>query len=190
MGQGRAHSNGAGTRTRRAYRSTKSPTHRQSSHSSYEDSTAVPAVSDLVYLYLREISQTPLLTHLEEIELAKAIRRGGQAEHKLHNNGHNPRLKLRYEEEIRQGILARRKLLQANLRLVVNLAKHYLGRGLTFLDLIQEGNLGLMRAADKFDYRRGHKFSTLATWWIRQAITRAIGNFGNSNPVSDRKRPG
>jgi len=180
MGQRRAHSNGAGTRTRRAYRSTNSPSHRHSSHSSYEDSTAVPAVSDLVYLYLREISQTPLLTHLEEIELAKAIRRGGQAEHKLRNNGHNPRLKLRYEEEIRQGILARRKLLQANLRLVVNLAKHYLGRGLTFLDLIQEGNLGLMRAADKFDYRRGHKFSTLATWWIRQAITRAIGNFGNS----------
>ncbi|MBI5033109.1 MAG: sigma-70 family RNA polymerase sigma factor [Chloroflexi bacterium] len=180
MSQRRAPSNGAETRTRRAYRSNKSLSHRSSPASNHSDSATAPAVSDLVYLYLREISQTPLLTHLEEIELAKAIRRGCQAERKFRNNGHNARLKLRYENEIHQGELARRQLLKANLRLVVNLAKHYLGRGLTFLDLIQEGNLGLMRAVDKFDYRRGHKFSTLATWWIRQAITRAIGNFGNS----------
>ena len=185
MGQRRERSNGAVTRTRRAYRSNeKSPAPHHLAHSSlaFEDGVApgAPVVSDLVYLYLREISQTPLLTQPEEIELAKAIRRGRQAEHNLRSHGHNARLKLRYEEEIHQGIMARRRLLNANLRLVVNLAKHYLGRGLTFLDLIQEGNLGLMRAADKFDHRRGHKFSTLATWWIRQAITRAIGNFGNS----------
>ena len=182
MGQPRARSKVAATRTRRAYRSyEKKPFHHHPSHSSaaFEDGISAPAVSDLIYVYLREISQTPLLSQPEEIELAKTIRRGSQAERKLHTNGHNVRLKHSCEEEIRQGNLARRRLLKANLRLVVNLAKHYVGRGLTFLDLIQEGNLGLMRAVDKFD-RRGHKFSTLATWWIRQAITRAIGNFGNS----------
>ena len=183
MGQPRARSKVAATRTRRAYRSyEKKPFHHHPSHSSaaFEDGISAPAVSDLIYVYLREISQTPLLSQPEEIELAKTIRRGSQAERKLHTNGHNVRLKHSCEEEIRQGNLARRRLLKANLRLVVNLAKHYVGRGLTFLDLIQEGNLGLMRAVDKFDHRRGHKFSTLATWWIRQAITRAIGNFGNS----------
>ena len=137
-------------------------------------------VSDLVYLYLREISRTPLLNHRKEIELTKEMWRGRRAEKQLGNNGHDGALKARLQEEIRDGAQARRILVQSNLRLVVNLAKHYLGHGLALLDLIQEGNLGLIRAVEKFDHRRGHKFSTHATWWIRQAITRAIGNYGHS----------
>ena len=137
-------------------------------------------VNDLVYLYLREISRTPLLNSRQEVELTKEMWRGRAAERSLRNNGHDGALKARLENEIRGGAAARRRLVQSNLRLVVNLAKRYVGRGLTLLDLIQEGNIGLMRAVDKFDHRRGHKFSTHATWWIRQAITRAIGNFGNA----------
>lgn len=139
-----------------------------------------PNTNDLVYLYLREIGRTPLLNRQQEIELNKAIWRGRLAERRLRNNGHNDARKAELECQIRAGAQARRRLLEANLRLVVNMAKHYGGHGLTFLDLIQEGNLGLMRAIDKFDHRRGHKFSTLATWWIRQAITRAIGTYGHS----------
>jgi len=135
---------------------------------------------DLVYLYLREISRTPLLTAKQETQLAKAIGRGQRAEQRLLRNGHDPALELCLRQIIHTGRHAHRALVQANLRLVVNLAKHYLGHGLPLLDLIQEGNLGLMRAVDKFDYRRGNKFSTHATWWIRQAITRAIGNLGHS----------
>ncbi len=138
------------------------------------------SVSDLVYLYLREISRTPLLNSQQEIELTKEMWRGRRAQRALCNNGHDGALKTRLEQQIRVGTAARRRLVQSNLRLVVNLAKRYVGRGLTLLDLIQEGNIGLMRAVDKFDHRRGHKFSTHATWWIRQAITRAIGNFGTA----------
>ncbi len=137
-------------------------------------------VNDLVYLYLREISRTPLLNSRQEVQLTKEMWRGRAAERSLRNNGHNGALKVRLENDIRAGAAARRRLVQSNLRLVVNIAKRYVGRGLTLLDLIQEGNIGLMRAVDKFDHRRGHKFSTHATWWIRQAITRAIGNFGNA----------
>ncbi|MBI4787523.1 MAG: sigma-70 family RNA polymerase sigma factor [Chloroflexi bacterium] len=137
-------------------------------------------VSDLIYLYLREISRTPLLNSRQEVQLTKEMWRGRDAERALGNNGHDGARKVRLENEIRIGAAARRRLVQSNLRLVVNLAKRYVGRGLTLLDLIQEGNIGLMRAVDKFDHRRGHKFSTHATWWIRQAITRAIGNFGNA----------
>ncbi len=136
--------------------------------------------NDLVYLYLREISRTPLLTGKQEIQLGRAIWRGHAAEQRLLHNGHNAALELRLQKTIHAGHHAYRTLVQANLRLVVNLAKHYLGHGLSLLDLIQEGNLGLMRAAEKFDYRRGHKFSTHATWWIRQGITRAIGNHGHT----------
>jgi RNA polymerase primary sigma factor len=136
--------------------------------------------ADLVYLYLREISQTPLLTAKQEQSLGKAMWCGRIAEKRLAHNGHTNAQKHRLEKDIRAGNAARCVLMQANLRLVVNLAKHYTGRGLTLLDLIQEGNLGLIRAVDKFDYRRGYKFSTHATWWIRQAITRAIGNLANS----------
>ena len=137
-------------------------------------------VNDLVYMYLHEIGRTPLLDSRQEVELTKEMWRGRVAERRLRNNGHGGALKARLEEEIREGDAARRVLVQSNLRLVVNVAKHYVGRGLTLLDLIQEGNMGLMRAVDKFDHRRGHKFSTHATWWIRQAITRAIGNYGNA----------
>lgn len=111
------------------------------------------AVEDPVRLYLREIGRIKLLSTNEEIELARKIIQGGNA-----------------------GAIAKRKLVQANLRLVVSIAKKYVGRGMLFLDLIQEGNLGLIRAAEKFDHERGFKFSTYATWWIRQAITRAIAD--------------
>ncbi len=145
-----------------------------------QDPGSTTGVSDLVYLYLREISRTPLLNSQQEVQLTKQMWRGRAAERSLRNNGHDGALKAQLEQEIRAGAAARRRLVQSNLRLVVNLAKRYVGRGLTLLDLIQEGNIGLMRAVDKFDHRRGHKFSTHATWWIRQAITRAIGNFGNA----------
>ena len=137
-------------------------------------------VSDLVYIYLREISRTPLLNQRQEVELTQEMWRGRLAARRLQNNGHDGELKVRLEDQIRVGDAARRLLVQSNLRLVVNIAKRYVGRGLTLLDLIQEGNIGLMRAVGEFDYRRGHKFSTHATWWIRQAVTRAIGNFGNA----------
>ena len=110
-------------------------------------------LDDPVRMYLREIGRIQLLTAEEEIELARKIIKGGQA-----------------------GQIAKRKLVQANLRLVVSIAKKYVGRGMLFLDRIQEGNLGLIRAAEKFDHERGYKFSTYATWWIRQAITRAIAD--------------
>lgn len=108
---------------------------------------------DPVRMYLREIGRIPLLTAGQEIELARKIEMGGA-----------------------DGAIAKRRLVQANLRLVVSIAKKYVGRGMLFLDLIQEGNMGLIRAAEKFDYERGYKFSTYATWWIRQAITRAIAD--------------
>ncbi len=118
-----------------------------------EEVPASITADDPVRLYLREIGSIPLLTATQEIELARAIEMGGAT-----------------------GAMAKRNLVRANLRLVVSIAKKYLGRGMQFLDLIQEGNLGLMRASDKFDYQRGFKFSTYATWWIRQAITRAIAD--------------
>ncbi|MGB9813272.1 MAG: RNA polymerase sigma factor RpoD [Thermovenabulum sp.] len=108
------------------------------------------AIDDPVRMYLKEIGKIPLLTPEEEIELAKRIEKGDKE--------------------------AKRRLAEANLRLVVSIAKRYVGRGMLFLDLIQEGNLGLMKAVEKFDYRKGYKFSTYATWWIRQAITRAIAD--------------
>ncbi len=122
---------------------------KSSARNSWRDETA--SVADLVYVYLREISHTPLLTHEKEIELGKAMRRARLADQRLRNNGHDGALKSKLQADIRAGTVARRVLMQSNLRLVVNLAKHYLGRGLTFLDLIQEGNLGLLRAVDKYD---------------------------------------
>ena len=110
-------------------------------------------IDDSVKLYLREIGKVALLKPLEELELSRAILKGGKGSD-----------------------VAKRKLIQANLRLVVSIAKRYLGRGLNFLDLIQEGNIGLMRASEKFDSDRGFKFSTYATWWIKQSITRAIAD--------------
>jgi len=140
------------------------------------DLDAVTGVADSVRLYLQEIGMTDLLTMQEEIWLAKRMERGKLAEENLQA--------VAIPEDVRRALLddkidgdaARAHLIQANLRLVVSVAKKYVGRGLSFLDLIQEGNIGLMKATDKFDYTRGFKFSTYATWWIRQAITRAISD--------------
>jgi RNA polymerase primary sigma factor len=130
---------------------------------------------DTVGMYLREMGRVPLLTAEEESLLAQQIERGAMAAERLQQE---PGLDLdeqdRLEGQIRQGELARDRLIQANTRLVISIAKRYLGQGIPFLDLIQEGNLGLMRAVEKFDYRRGFRFSTYATWWIRQAVSRAV----------------
>jgi RNA polymerase primary sigma factor len=136
--------------------------------------------SDLVRIYLREIGKVPLLTAQDEVDLAKAVEAGLFAQEMLHGScalvagGDATRAELSTLEE--QGARARQRLIEANLRLVVSIAKRYIGRGMVFLDLIQEGNLGLIRAVEKFDYTKGYKFSTYATWWIRQAITRAIAD--------------
>jgi RNA polymerase primary sigma factor len=141
------------------------------------DSSRRAGTSDLVRIYLREIGRVPLLTAEGEVELAKAIEAGLYAEEKL--NGGYPLLgeeRADLEWLAADGVRGKQRLIEANLRLVVSIAKRYIGRGLVFLDLIQEGNLGLIRAVEKFDYTRGYKFSTYATWWIRQAITRAIAD--------------
>jgi len=134
--------------------------------------------SDPIRMYLREIGRVSLLNSEEEVSLAKAIQRSDRAHHRLKLRGGalttKERVKLR--AEVREGELARRRLAEANLRLVVSVAKRYIGRGMSFLDLIQEGNIGLLRAVEKFDHRKGYKFSTYATWWIRQAISRAIAD--------------
>ena len=134
--------------------------------------------SDPVRMYLKEIGKVPLLTAEEEVDLAKRIEAGLFASEKIQTPGKKIAEKLRRELEAieRDGQIAKRKLVEANLRLVVSIAKRYVGRGMLFLDLIQEGNLGLIRAVEKFDYTKGYKFSTYATWWIRQAITRAIAD--------------
>ncbi|MGW0196702.1 RNA polymerase sigma factor RpoD [Nonomuraea sp. NPDC003201] len=131
--------------------------------------------SDLVRIYLREIGRVPLLTAEEEVELAKSIEAGLFAEDKL-GSGVSRLAFPEFRELVWQGTRAKQRLIEANLRLVVSIAKRYVGRGMLFLDLIQEGNLGLIRAVEKFDYTKGYKFSTYATWWIRQAITRAIAD--------------
>ncbi|WP_285731094.1 RNA polymerase sigma factor RpoD [Nocardiopsis sp. ATB16-24] len=130
--------------------------------------------SDLVRLYLREIGRVPLLTAQEEVDLAQAVEAGLYAQHCAPLAGERTREELLTLVE--EGRRAKRRLIESNLRLVVSIAKRYVGRGLLFLDLVQEGNLGLIRAVEKFDYRKGFKFSTYATWWIRQAITRAIAD--------------
>jgi len=139
-------------------------------------------VIDTVGLYLKEMSSVPLLDTEEEVALAKYIERGLKAERKLAKlNGQTPKeQKLILKEAIREGREARDHLIKANTRLVVSIAKKYLGRGVPFLDLIQEGNLGLMKAVKKYDYRRGFRFSTYATWWIRQTITRSIADQGRT----------
>ena len=141
------------------------------------DSGRRPATGDLVRIYLREIGRVPLLTAEAEVDLAKSIEAGLFADEKL--LGGFPLMDAAGAELAQlaaDGIRAKQRLIEANLRLVVSIAKRYIGRGLVFLDLIQEGNLGLIRAVEKFDYTKGYKFSTYATWWIRQAITRAIAD--------------
>jgi len=134
--------------------------------------------NDPVRMYLKEIGKVPLLTAKEEVTLAKRIEAGEKAAETLEREEESlPRDEVRKLRRVeRDGMNAKKKLVEANLRLVVSIAKRYVGRGMLFLDLIQEGNLGLIRAVEKFDYRKGFKFSTYATWWIRQAITRAIAD--------------
>jgi len=135
---------------------------------------------DTIGLYLKEVGRVPLLTAEEEVELAQRIERGRLAREELAKGNVSPRRRMELQRLIEDGWAAREHLITANSRLVISVAKKYMGRGVPFLDLIQEGNIGLIRAAKKFDYRRGHKFSTYATWWIRQAVTRAIAAQGRT----------
>jgi RNA polymerase primary sigma factor len=138
-------------------------------------------IDDSISLYLKEIGRIPLLTAEQEVSLAKRMEAGRDTKKQLSNNR-----KLSQQERaelsaiVRDGKSAQEHLIKANSRLVVSVAKKYVGRGVPFLDLIQEGNIGLIRAVNKFDYRRGYKFSTYATWWIRQAVTRAIADQGRT----------
>jgi len=142
-----------------------------------DDAAKAGPTSDPVRLYLKEIGKVPLLTAAQEVELAKAVEAGLFADERLGaSGGLSEALRRDLQAVVVAGVLAKRRLVEANLRLVVSIAKRYVGRGMLFLDLIQEGNLGLIRAVEKFDYVRGFKFSTYATWWIRQAITRAIAD--------------
>ena len=144
------------------------------------------SIDDPVRMYLKEIGKVPLLNPDEEIVLAQAMSAGAEAKARLdeleeqRKNGETPEISPEEEAQLRKvyqkGESSKQKLAEANLRLVVSIAKRYVGRGMLFLDLIQEGNLGLIKAVEKFDYTKGYKFSTYATWWIRQAITRAIAD--------------
>jgi RNA polymerase primary sigma factor len=150
------------------------------------------AADDTISLYLKEMSRVPLLTREEEVELARQMERGLEARRHLSRNGHEPGERERLKRLIEMGEEARQHLIKANTRLVVSVAKKHMGYGVPFLDLIQEGNLGLIRAVDKFDYRRGTRFSTYATWWIRQSISRALAEQGRTIRIpihmSDRIR--
>ncbi|MEZ0065593.1 RNA polymerase primary sigma factor [Streptacidiphilus sp. MAP12-20] len=134
--------------------------------------------ADLFRQYLREIGRIPLLTAADEVELARRVEAGLFAEEylALRHDIVDDQLADELDQLIVRGRMAKRRLIEANLRLVVSVAKRYVGRGLTMLDLVQEGNLGLIRAVEKFDYARGYKFSTYATWWIRQAMSRALAD--------------
>jgi RNA polymerase primary sigma factor len=135
------------------------------------------ALDDPVRMYLQEIGQVPLLTAEQEVKLAKQMEAGDIARRRIEcAECCTPQERSSCEQELATGCEARQHLIQANLRLVVSIAKKYTSYGLTMMDLVQEGNIGLMRAVEKFDYTKGHKFSTYATWWIRQAITRAIAD--------------
>ena len=127
-------------------------------------------------LYLREVARNPLLTPQEEVEFAQANEAGRAAREELERagDGLDPARRLELEQKIRYGAWARSRLVECNLRLVVSVARKYIGRGLPFLDLVQEGNLGLDRAVDKYDWRKGFRFSTYAYWWIRQSVSRAV----------------
>lgn len=135
---------------------------------------------DTIGLYLKEVSRVPLLTADEEVELAQRIEKGRISREELARVNVTPERRLELRKNIEDSWAARDHLITANSRLVISVAKKYMGRGVPFLDLIQEGNIGLIRATKKFDYRRGHKFSTYATWWIRQAVTRAIADQGRT----------
>lgn len=135
------------------------------------------SMDDTVGLYLKEMARVPLLEVEEEIEIARRIESGRRAKAILLKNSNLPAgERMELERQVEEGILAREHLIKANTRLVVSIAKRYMSRGVTFLDLIQEGNLGLMKAVEKYNYHKGFRFSTYATWWIRQTITRAIAD--------------
>jgi len=136
---------------------------------------------DTIGLYLKEVSRVPLLNNIEEeVVLAKRIEAGREARAELAKSNLSAVRRQELHEMIKDGAAARDHLITANSRLVISVAKKYMGRGVPFLDLIQEGNIGLIRATKKFEYQRGHKFSTYATWWIRQAVTRAIADQGRT----------
>ena len=145
-----------------------------------ENHLAAVDTDDTVGLYLKEVGRVPLLTAAEEVMLAKRIERGREAREELAEGRVPNKRRSELQLHVEDGWAAREHLITANSRLVISVAKKYMGRGVPFLDLIQEGNIGLIRAAKKFDYRRGHKFSTYATWWIRQAVTRAIADQGRT----------
>jgi RNA polymerase primary sigma factor len=146
----------------------------------YFDDLANIDTDDTIGLYLKEVSRVPLLTAEEEVDLAQRIERGRMAREELARGNVAIKRRMELRHLIEDGWSAREHLITANSRLVISVAKKYMGRGVPFLDLIQEGNIGLIRATKKFDYRRGHKFSTYATWWIRQAVTRAIADQGRT----------
>jgi RNA polymerase primary sigma factor len=148
-----------------------------------QDDTYLSAIDadDTIGLYLKEIGRVPLLIAAEEVALAKRMEKMKLAREQLSKGGKiSPNKRDTLQGDIDDGWAAREHLITANSRLVISVAKKYMGRGVPFLDLIQEGNIGLIRAAKKFDYKRGHKFSTYATWWIRQAVTRAIADQGRT----------
>lgn len=144
--------------------------------------SAIDAIDsgDSVGLYLSQVGRVPLLTRDEEVELAKRIERGRRVRNNLARGQVSPKQRAKFQRFIQDGMAAREHLIMANSRLVISVAKKYVGRGVPLLDMIQEGHVGLMRAVKKFDYRRGHKFSTYATWWIRQAVTRLVADHGRT----------
>ncbi|AOH43683.1 RNA polymerase subunit sigma [Anaerolineaceae bacterium oral taxon 439] len=146
----------------------------------YQDDLANIDTDDTIGLYLKEVSRVPLLSADEEVDLAQRIERGRIAREELAHISVTDHRRSELRRSIEDSWDARGHLITANSRLVISVAKKYMGRGVPFLDLIQEGNIGLIRATKKFDYRRGHKFSTYATWWIRQAVTRAIADQGRT----------
>jgi RNA polymerase primary sigma factor len=158
------------------------PVKAQEEQDELDDSAFFEAVEadDTIGLYLKEIGRVALLTAEEEVALAKRMEKGIQAAEELARNGTDASRSYNLQALVEDGLAAREHLISANSRLVISVAKKYMGRGVPFLDLIQEGNIGLIRATKKFDYHRGHKFSTYATWWIRQAVTRAIADQGRT----------
>jgi RNA polymerase primary sigma factor len=152
------------------------PTNGKNGQQADEDLLANVEIGDMIGLYIKEASRVPLLTHTEEVELSQRIERGKLAREELARGNTSQLRSMELHRLIEDGWAARQHLITANSRLVISIAKKYMGRGVPFLDLIQEGNIGLMRAAKKFEYQRGFKFSTYATWWIRQAITRAVAD--------------
>jgi RNA polymerase primary sigma factor len=138
------------------------------------------AFEDPATVYLREISRAPLLTHEEEIQLAQELERGLAARGRVEAGDVSDAERAQLAEAVRTGEAARHRLIESNLRLVVSVARKYLGRGVSFLDLVQEGNIGLQRGVDKYDWRRGFRFSTYGYWWIRQGISRAVAEHGRT----------